>query len=117
MQMASGGKKDNNRRDGERKEGIGVLEREKVNTKRPKLYRVILHNDDYTTQEFVTHVLVLFFHKSPTEAAHLMLQAHMTGIATIGVYTKDIAESKVNKVMDYARENEHPLLLSMEPDE
>ena len=89
---------------------------EKTRTKKPQLYRVLMHNDDYTTQEFVVHVLMSFFHKDAPEAHHLMLKVHMTGKAAVGVYTKDMAESKVTQVSDYAREQGHPLMLTMEPD-
>ena len=75
-----------------------------------------MHNDDYTTQEFVVHVLREFFRKIPTEAMQLMLKVHMTGKAIVGVYTKDIAETKIEKVTSYARDNGHPLMLTMEPD-
>lgn len=110
-------KKKGGKNDRDRKENIQILERTKQTTKRPTLYRVILHNDDYTTQEFVTHILISFFRKDPTEAAQLMLKAHMTGKAIVGVYTRDVAESKVNQVMDYARRNDHPLSLTTEPDD
>jgi ATP-dependent Clp protease adaptor protein ClpS len=76
-----------------------------------------MHNDDFTTQEFVVHVLMTFFHKDATEAQHLMLKVHMTGKAVIAVYTRDIAETKVEQVSDFAREHGHPLMLTLEPDE
>lgn len=90
---------------------------ERTKTKRPRLWRVVMHNDDYTTQEFVVHVLILFFRKEPAEATQLMLKVHTTGKAIVGVYTKEIAETKVAQVTDYARDHGHPLLLTMEPDE
>jgi ATP-dependent Clp protease adaptor protein ClpS len=96
--------------------GTGTQTLERTKTKKPVMYRVIMHNDDYTTQEFVVQVLIQFFRKDPTEAHHLMLKVHMTGKAIVGVYTKDIAETKVEKVMDYAREHGHPLQVTMEPD-
>ncbi len=82
----------------------------------PRRYKVILHNDDYTTQEFVIHVLQRFFHKSETEARHIMLTVHHKGLAVAGVYTKDVAETKAQQVMDAARENGMPLLLTTEPE-
>lgn len=95
--------------------GTETLERQK--TARPVMWRVLMHNDDFTTQEFVVHVLIVFFKKDPTEAQHLMLKVHMTGKAIVGVYTRDIAETKVAQVTDYAREQGHPLMITTEPDE
>lgn len=82
----------------------------------PRRYKVIFHNDDYTTQEFVIHVLERFFHKTETEARHIMLTVHHKGAASAGVYTKDVAETKAQQVMDAARENGMPLLLTTEPE-
>ncbi len=82
----------------------------------PRRYKVIFHNDDYTTQEFVIYVLERFFHKSETEATHIMLTVHHKGAAVAGVYTKDVAETKAQQVMDAARENGMPLLLTTEPE-
>ena len=82
----------------------------------PRRYKVIFHNDDYTTQEFVIYVLERFFHKSETEARHIMLTVHHKGAAVAGVYTKDVAETKAQQVMDAARENSMPLLLTTEPE-
>lgn len=96
--------------------GTGTQTLERVKTKKPQLYRVVMHNDDYTTQEFVVFVLKQFFRKEDTEAHHIMLKVHMTGKAIVAVYTKDIAETKINQVTDYAREHGHPLQLTMEPD-
>jgi ATP-dependent Clp protease adaptor protein ClpS len=92
-----------------------TLERTKL--QRPALWRVVMHNDDFTTQEFVVHVLQFFFRKDPTEATALMLKIHMTGKAIVAVYTRDIAETKVEQVTDHAREEGHPLMLTLEPDE
>ena len=82
----------------------------------PRRYKVVFHNDDYTTQEFVIFVLEQFFYKSPTEALHIMLTVHHKGSAVAGVYTKDVAETKVEQVMDAARDNGMPLLLTTEPE-
>jgi ATP-dependent Clp protease adaptor protein ClpS len=82
----------------------------------PRRYKVIFHNDDYTTQEFVVYVLQRFFHKSETEARHIMLTVHHKGAAVAGVYTKDVAETKAQQVMDAARESGMPLLLTTEPE-
>jgi ATP-dependent Clp protease adaptor protein ClpS len=91
-----------------------VLERPKTQT--PKLYKVIFHNDDYTTMEFVVMVLMQFFQKNETEATFIMLTVHRKGSAVAGVYTRDIAESKVQKVIQFAREQGMPLLLTAEPE-
>ncbi len=99
----------------ERDEELGVEERRK--TKRPRRWRVILHNDDYTTMEFVVHVLVTHFHKPPAEAIHVMLQVHRKGVGVAGVYSREVAETKVAEVTDEARANGMPLKLTVEPDE
>jgi ATP-dependent Clp protease adaptor protein ClpS len=82
----------------------------------PRRYKVLFHNDDYTTMEFVVEVLKRFFHKTDTEAVHIMLTVHKSGAAVAGVYTRDVAETKSTQVMDYARENGMPLLLTTEPE-
>ena len=79
-------------------------------------YKVLFHNDDYTTMEFVIDVLMKFFHKSETEATHIMLSVHHKGHGVVGVYTKDVAETKVAQVTDYAKEQGMPLRLSVEPE-
>jgi len=81
----------------------------------PKRYTVILHNDDFTTQEFVVHVLVSFFHKNQDDAVRLMLKVHMEGKASVGLFTKDIAESKVAAITTYSRQNGMPLRLTAKP--
>ena len=96
--------------------GAGTQTLERVHTKKPQLWRVLMHNDDFTTQEFVVLVLINFFRKDATEANHLMLKVHMSGKAIVGVYTKDVAETKRDQVTDYAREHGHPLMLTLEPD-
>jgi ATP-dependent Clp protease adaptor protein ClpS len=82
----------------------------------PRRFKVIFHNDDYTTQEFVVYVLMRFFHKGEAEARHIMLTVHFKGAATAGVYTKDVAETKAQQVMDLAREHGMPLLITTEPE-
>jgi len=99
----------------EREEDFAVEERRKK--KRPRRWRVILHNDDYTTMEFVVHVLMTHFHKPPAEATQIMLQVHRKGAGVAGVYSKEVAETKMAEVMDEARANGMPLKLTVEPDE
>ncbi|MCP4503068.1 MAG: ATP-dependent Clp protease adaptor ClpS [Deltaproteobacteria bacterium] len=94
--------------------GTQTLERQK--TKKPRLWKVMMHNDDYTTQAFVVFVLQQFFRKEGPEAYHIMMQVHQAGLAIVGVYSKDVAETKVTLVMDYAREHGHPLQLTLEPE-
>lgn len=93
-----------------------VLTKPREKTKVPRRYVVLMHNDDYTTQEFVVHVLIKFFRKSESEAQQLMMQVHTQQSARVGVFTKDVAESKVSLVTEYARQNGMPLLLSAEPE-
>lgn len=97
--------------------GVATETRTKDQLKRPTLYRVLLHNDNYTTMEFVVWVLVTQFHKSEADAFAIMLSVHRTGLGLAGVYTRDVAETKIDKVHQLARENEFPLRLSMEPEE
>lgn len=80
----------------------------------PPLYRVLMHNDDYTTMEFVVSVLESIFHFQPTEANRIMLQIHMSGVGVCGTFPFDIAETKVQQVHLRARQEEHPLKCSME---
>ncbi len=87
---------------------------EKDETKEPKKYSIVLHNDDFTTQEFVVHILMSFFYKTSEDAHRLMLKVHLEGKARVGVYTKDIAETKVFVVTSYCRQNGMPLLLTLE---
>ena len=93
-----------------------VMTLERTVTKKPRRYFVVMHNDDYTTQEFVVFVIVRYFRKSAEEANRLMVMVHTQGKATVGVYTRDIAETKVKLVTDYAREHGMPLLLTVEPE-
>jgi len=93
-------------------QAINVLDGEDIFE--PKKYVVIMHNDDYTTQEFVVHILMNFFFKNQEEAHSLMLMVHQTGQARVGIYTKDIALSKVSRITSYSREQGMPLRLSAE---
>lgn len=97
-------------------EGEDVELEDKPISATPRRYKVIFHNDDYTTMEFVIEVLKRFFHKTDTEADHIMLTVHKTGAAVAGVYSRDVAETKSTEVMDYARECGMPLLITTEPE-
>ncbi|HEY6322895.1 MAG TPA: ATP-dependent Clp protease adaptor ClpS [Thermoanaerobaculia bacterium] len=83
--------------------------------RRASRYQVVMHNDDYTTMEFVVTMLMKHFHKPPAEALHVMLQVHHKGAGIAGVYTRDVAETKVAEVIDEARQEGMPLLLTVEP--
>src|SRR3569833_2915509 len=89
--------------------GAAVITRTRTQTKRPNMYRVLLLNDDYTPMEFVISILQSFFNKNPEEATQIMLHVHPAGVGECGVYTYEIAETKVAQVMDHARKNQHPL--------
>jgi ATP-dependent Clp protease adaptor protein ClpS len=107
---------DKKRDDGDRTNGPGtaVITKTKPQTKRPSLYRVLLLNDDYTPMEFVVHVLERFFNKDREAATRIMLHVHHHGIGECGVYTYEVAETKVTQVMDFARKHQHPLQCVME---
>jgi ATP-dependent Clp protease adaptor protein ClpS len=94
--------------------GTAVIAKTKPKTKRPSMYRVLLLNDDYTPMEFVVHVLERFFHKGAEEATRIMLHVHQNGVGECGVYTYEVAETKVVQVMDLARQHQHPLQCVME---
>jgi ATP-dependent Clp protease adaptor protein ClpS len=83
-------------------------------TKKPSLYRVLLLNDDFTPMEFVVYVLERFFQKTPEEATTIMLHVHQNGVGLCGVFTYEVAETKVAQVLDLARRQEHPLQCTME---
>ena len=90
--------------------------RERHKTARPRRFVVVFHNDDYTTQVFVVHVLVTLFRKDMTEATRIMLHVHHRGWAVVGTYGRDVAESKVAQVTAYARAQGHPLKATAEPE-
>ena len=98
---------------GRESEGSIVTEK-KQQTRRPSMYKVLLHNDDYTTMDFVVMVLETVFHKSAEEATLIMLNVHEQGVGVAGVYPRDVAETKVILVHDLARKNEYPLKCSVE---
>jgi ATP-dependent Clp protease adaptor protein ClpS len=91
-----------------------VVEESRPQVKQPPLYQVVLLNDDYTPMEFVVHILERFFSKSRDEATRIMLHVHRRGVGICGVYTYEVAESKVTQVMDFARQHQHPLQCTLE---
>ena len=95
-------------------EEVATESREKL--KKPPHYRVLLHNDDYTTQEFVVWVLESVFHKPAAEAFAIMMSVHRSGMGLAGVYTHDVAETKLNATRRLAEDHEFPLLVTMEPE-
>src|SRR5579862_4866398 len=103
------------RREGERQTGL-VLD-ERTRTKKPPMYKVLLHNDDYTTKEFVVWVLQTVFHKNEGDAVAIMSHVHNHGVGIAGVFTFEVAETKVSKTQQLARAHEYPLQLSIEPTE
>jgi ATP-dependent Clp protease adaptor protein ClpS len=103
-----------NDRKGRNGPGTAVITKTKPQTKRPNLYRVLILNDDYTPMEFVVHVLEKFFGKDHEAATRIMLHVHHHGIGECGIYTYEVAETKVTQVMDFARKHQHPLQCVME---
>ncbi|MBC7691467.1 MAG: ATP-dependent Clp protease adaptor ClpS [Methylotenera sp.] len=95
--------------------GIAVEEVRNPELKEPRKYAVLLHNDDYTTMEFVIDVLKRFFRKTEQEAMEITMRVHHAGSGLAGIYSYDIAETKVSQVIEYARDNGHPLKSTMEP--
>jgi len=92
----------------------GVVVKTRPRTKKPAMYKVLMLNDDYTPMEFVVHVLERFFQKNREEATRIMLHVHRRGVGVCGVYTYEVAETKVTQVMDLARQNQHPLQCTIE---
>ena len=88
---------------------VGVLVRNEAKTRKPSMYKVLMLNDDYTPMEFVVLVLEKFFSKSHEEAIQIMLHVHQKGVGVCGVFTYEVAETKVTQVMDLAQQHEHPL--------
>jgi ATP-dependent Clp protease adaptor protein ClpS len=103
-----------NPENGDDDSGTGVVTKTKTVTKRPNLYRVLMLNDDYTPMDFVVHVVMRFFQKNQDEATQIMLHVHQNGVGECGVFTYEIAETKVALVMDFARKHQHPLQCVME---
>ncbi|HLJ64456.1 MAG TPA: ATP-dependent Clp protease adapter ClpS [Stellaceae bacterium] len=96
--------------------GSGVIVKAKPKTKKPSMYKVLMLNDDYTPMEFVVHILERFFNKNREEATRIMLHVHRRGVGICGVFTYEVAESKVTQVMDFARQHQHPLQCTLEKD-
>ena len=96
------------------KTNTGVIEKVKPKTKKPSMYKVIMLNDDYTPMEFVVHVLERFFSKTRDEATKIMLHVHQQGVGICGIFSYEIAETKVMQVIDFARQNQHPLQCTIE---
>ncbi len=96
---------------------FGLATQTRVRTKKPSLYRVLLLNDDYTPMEFVVYVLERFFNRSREQATRIMLHVHQKGVGLCGVYTFEVAETKVTQVLDLAKRHEHPLQCVMEKDD
>ena len=91
-----------------------ILVETRPKTKRPPLYKVMLLNDDFTPMEFVVIVLERFFSKNPTQAFEIMLTVHKKGLAMVGIFSHEVAETKVSQVMDFSRRHQHPLQCTME---
>jgi ATP-dependent Clp protease adaptor protein ClpS len=92
----------------------GVVVKARPKTRKPAMYKVLMLNDDYTPMEFVVHVLERFFQKTRDEATRIMLHVHRRGVGVCGVFTYEVAETKVTQVMDLARQNQHPLQCTIE---
>ncbi len=93
---------------------LGVATRTRTRTKKPTPYKVLMLNDDYTPMEFVVHVLQRFFRMSVDDATRVMLHVHQKGVGVCGVFSYEVAETKVTQVIDYARANQHPLQCTLE---
>jgi ATP-dependent Clp protease adaptor protein ClpS len=106
-----GGGTDGGNQDGS---NTGVVVKTRTRTRKPAMYKVLMLNDDYTPMEFVVHVLERFFQKNREEATRIMLHVHRRGVGVCGVYTYEVAETKVTQVMDLARQNQHPLQCTIE---
>jgi ATP-dependent Clp protease adaptor protein ClpS len=104
----------NNGKDGTTGTGTGIVTRTRAKTKKPSLYKVLLLNDDYTPMEFVVHILEKFFAKSREDAVEVMLHVHRHGVGICGVFTFEVAETKVAQVIEFSRRHQHPLQCTME---
>ena len=100
----------------EEEEGVSTQQETRHRVDLPRLYKVLLHNDNYTTMDFVVMILVVVFHKPQAQAVRIMLDVHQKGIGLVGVYARDVAETHVQRVTRMAREAQYPLLCTMEPE-
>ncbi len=100
--------------DGDRGTGTGLATRTRTETQKPALYKVLLLNDDYTPMEFVVHVLQRFFRMGLEDATRVMLHVHQKGVGVCGIFTFEVAETKVTQVMDFAKQHQHPLQCTLE---
>jgi ATP-dependent Clp protease adaptor protein ClpS len=103
-------------RDGRGRTEVGVVTKTRPKTQKPPMYKVLILNDDYTPMEFVVHVLERFFNKAREDATRIMLHVHQKGVGICGVFTYEVAETKVTQVIDFARQHQHPLQCTMERD-
>jgi len=104
----------NNGQNGRGGTGTGIVAKTRPRTKKPSLYKVLLLNDDYTPMEFVVHILEKFFAKSREDAVEVMLHVHRHGVGVCGVFTYEVAETKVTQVIEFSRRHQHPLQCTME---
>ncbi len=102
------------KRGGDDGHSTGIVIKTKPKTRKPSLYKVLMLNDDYTPMEFVVHILERFFSKNRQEAEQIMLHVHRRGVGVCGVFTYEVAETKVTQVMDFARQHQHPLQCTLE---
>ena len=109
----NGGDSDGQNGDGT---GTGIVAKTRAKTKKPSLYKVLLLNDDYTPMEFVVHILEKIFTKSREDAIEVMLHVHRHGVGVCGLFTFEVAETKVTQVIEFARRHQHPLQCTMEKD-
>ena len=112
--MKDSGDNDDDGKGGSGNSGTGIVTKTRPKTKKPSLYKVLLLNDDYTPMEFVVHVLERFFQKTREEATRIMLHVHRHGVGICGVFTYEVAETKVAQVIEFARRHQHPLQCTME---
>jgi ATP-dependent Clp protease adaptor protein ClpS len=114
LRITSGPDGEDGDNDGGGRPGVGLATRTRPKTKKPSQYKVLLLNDDYTPMEFVVHVLKAFFQMDTEQATRVMLHVHQKGVGVCGIFTYEVAETKVTQVMDFARKNQHPLQCTLE---
>ncbi|MGM0423012.1 MAG: ATP-dependent Clp protease adapter ClpS [Pseudomonadota bacterium] len=117
MNMTAGNNDHDDHHDGDHSApDVGILTRTKARPKKPSMYKVLLLNDDFTPMDFVVHILERFFGKNRQEATEIMMNVHRKGVGVCGVFTYEVAETKVAQVLDCARQHEHPLQCTLEKD-